>query len=386
MRCPVAVLLLISCFFVKVAGAQTNELNVLGQTGNLHLEHTVVAKENWYSVGRLYNITPKELTAYNKVALTQPLVIGQTLEVPLTTVNFSQNGQKGAGETLVPVYHVVQEKEWMYRISVNHNKVPMASLEKWNSINKDQVRAGMHLVVGYLRVKTGLSALAKPVGAAATGVAVAGSGVPAPAAGGVSKDGGVSGTKDGGGSGTKTTKVSERVPAKDEGDSAQVPERSEGNDRGKARDDGFAKVPASPAVGKTKGSEGSTSGGGSVSGGGSLSGGGSVSGGGSAASSHNGGVFKGDFTESGKSASGVAGTFKSTSGWQDGKYYALMNNISVGTIVKVSDSNTGKTVYAKVLGALPDMKESAGLAVRISNAAASELGEGEGRFNVSVSY
>ena len=63
-----------------------------------------------------------------------------------------------------------------------------------------------------------------------------------------------------------------------------------------------------------------------------------------------------------------------------------MNNISVGTIVKVSDSYTGKSVYAKVLGTLPDMKESVGLAIRISNAAASELGEGEGRFNVSVSY
>jgi hypothetical protein len=120
-------------------------------------------------------------------------------------------------------------------------------------------------------------------------------------------------------------------------------------------------------------------------GGGAASGGGSASGGG-AASSHNGGVFKGEFNESGKSASGVAGTFKSTSGWQDGKYYALMNNISVGTIVRVNDSNTGKSVYAKVLGALPDMKESAGLSIRISNAAASELGEGEGRFGVSVSY
>ncbi|MBS1602559.1 MAG: hypothetical protein JST42_07810, partial [Bacteroidetes bacterium] len=104
------------------------------------------------------------------------------------------------------------------------------------------------------------------------------------------------------------------------------------------------------------------------------------------ASSHNGGIFKGDFSESGKSASGTAGTFKSTSGWQDGKYYALMNNIAVGTIVKVSDGYTGKIIYAKVLGALPDMKESAGLTIRISNAAASELGEGEGRFNVAVSY
>ena len=159
MRSPSAVLLLISCFFVKFARSQSNELLVEGQTGKLYLEHTVVAKDNWYSVGRLYNITPKELTAFNHVALT-PLTVGQKLEIPLTAVNFSQTGQKAGGETLVPVYHVIQEKEWMYRISVNHNKVPIPSLEKWNNVNKDQIHAGMHLIVGYLKVKTALSALA----------------------------------------------------------------------------------------------------------------------------------------------------------------------------------------------------------------------------------
>ena len=63
-----------------------------------------------------------------------------------------------------------------------------------------------------------------------------------------------------------------------------------------------------------------------------------------------------------------------------------MNNIPVGTIVKVSVPGTDKIIYAKVLGQLPDMKESAGLAIRISNAAASELGTGEGRFNVEMKY
>jgi len=32
------------------------------------------------------------------------------------------------------------------------------------------------------------------------------------------------------------------------------------------------------------------------------------------------------------------------------------------------------------------MKESAGMTVRMSNAAAGELGEGEGKFNVEVRY
>jgi len=99
-----------------------------------------------------------------------------------------------------------------------------------------------------------------------------------------------------------------------------------------------------------------------------------------------GGKFRADFTDGGKSVTGQAGIFKSTSGWQDGKYYALINDVPVGTIVRITDQATGKSVYAKVLGQLPDMKESVGLTVRLSNAAAAELGEGEGRFGVGVSW
>ena len=99
----------------------------------------------------------------------------------------------------------------------------------------------------------------------------------------------------------------------------------------------------------------------------------------------NGGFFSIDYTGSGKSASGVAGTFKSTSGWTDGKYYALMNGVPVGSIIRVSGLN-GKTIYAKVLGQLPEMKESNGLIIRISNAASAELGLGEGKFPVDIKY
>ena len=83
---------------------------------------------------------------------------------------------------------------------------------------------------------------------------------------------------------------------------------------------------------------------------------------------------------------GFSGIFKSTSGWNDGKYYALMNNVTVGTIVKVNYPSTNKFIYAKVLGELPDMKESAGLSLRISDAAAKELGAVNSKFNVEVRY
>ena len=68
----------------------------------------------------------------------------------------------------------------------------------------------------------------------------------------------------------------------------------------------------------------------------------------------------------------------------DKKYYILINNIPEGTVVKIESNQ--KVVYAKVLGALPNIKEDDGLLLRISNAAAAVLGMADKRFPVTVQY
>lgn len=81
---------------------------------------------------------------------------------------------------------------------------------------------------------------------------------------------------------------------------------------------------------------------------------------------------------------GTAAVFKTASGWQDKKYYILMNDVAPGTIVKVQAN--GKTVYAKVLWNLGNVKENQGLSYRISDAAASVLNLSGDTFDVIVSY
>jgi LysM repeat protein len=98
------------------------------------------------------------------------------------------------------------------------------------------------------------------------------------------------------------------------------------------------------------------------------------------------GVFKTLFVDRKKTIAGTAGMFKSISGWQDKKYYALINKIPIGTIVKLSLPTSTKAVYAKVLGGLPIMKESKGLVIRMSDAAAKELGATTDRFEVEVRF
>ncbi|HLY70349.1 MAG TPA: LysM peptidoglycan-binding domain-containing protein, partial [Puia sp.] len=147
------------CSFLQICFAQT--LIVQGEKGNLYLTHKVVPRENWYSVGRLYNISPKEIAPFNNSALSTPLSIGQQLKIPLTEINFSQTGEKDADESLVPVYHTFQSNETLNKISATYNAVPLSSLEVWNNnLKKENLKTGSRLIIGYLKVKTSLSALA----------------------------------------------------------------------------------------------------------------------------------------------------------------------------------------------------------------------------------
>ena len=90
----------------------------------------------------------------------KPLEVNTVLKIPLTTGNFDQKQVKSSGESLIPVYHVLKEKEWMFKISSIYNDVPVTSLEKWNKVKRDDVKQGTPLIVGFLRVKTDLSPLA----------------------------------------------------------------------------------------------------------------------------------------------------------------------------------------------------------------------------------
>lgn len=319
------VALLFSCITFLLS-AQSG-LVIQGTSADLHLQHTVAAKENWYSVGRMYNISPKEIAPFNAMTLESPLNIGQQLKIPLTASNFAQNESRAEDETYVPIYHTVQEKEWMYRISTTYNKVPVENLEKWNNISKDQIKAGMQLIIGYLKVKKDQSALV---------------------------DRGAASTKPASPVATRPEEQKTVTVAKqDKPETTAVPREEKTTEVSKPQEE---KTPTGTAVTLPVNKP------------------------------VDGGYFRSLYEETGKNSSGSAGVFKSTSGWQDGKYYALMNGVAIGTIVKVSNPSNNKTVYAKVLGQLPDMKESAGLTVRISDAAASDLGANVSKFSVEVKY
>ena len=324
--------------FVFIIGnasfAQQNTLIIEGSSPKLFIIHKVAPKENFYSIGRIYNVTAKEIASYNNLQFEHGLSVGQSIKIPLNENNFSQSGAANSGEVLIPVYHPVQPKEGLYRVSIKYNKVPLTSIKKWNHLNSDEVSIGTHLIVGYLKVEKNESALAGK---------------------GVKPDVDVAAAK----VETKTETVNppviyEKLP----------PVKNPDIDKQEKKE----VVTSQPEEKKVTITTVNTK----------------------SNINFSGGYFKKLYNDQSEKKSSVnetgsGGVFKSTSGWQDGKYYCFNNEAPPGAVIKVTDNVTNKSVYAKVLDAIPDIKQNTGLTIIISNAAAEELGSGD-KFDCALSY
>ena len=314
--------------------AQQNNLEIHGSGSNLYLEHTVSPKESFYSIGRMYNVAPKDLASYNKISLDAGLSVGQGVKIPLDKSNFTQSEVRSVLDFLIPVYHQVQSGETLYRLGINYNKVPLESLKKWNSLTSDAVNVGSPMIVGYLKVDKNQSSLASSQSAPSQVVPTAP---------------------------VKTKPVEEKPVEKKAEVVDPVVKPVEAVVKTEEKKEVVTpSAPATPTAVKESGKFGA-------------------------------GHFKPYYEQQNagttpQTGSGTAGVFKSTSGWQDGKYYCFNNNAAPGSILKVTNNATGKIVYAKVLDAMPDIKQNSGLVVIVSNAAADELGAGEGRFECVVEY
>ena len=311
--------------FFNAASAQDKLLVVEGTAPNLYINHIVESKENYYSIGRMYNVSPKDLAPYNNLTFEKGLSLGQTIKIPLAPNNFSQGEAPNDNEVLVPVYHITKPKEGLYRVSVTYNKVPLDVLKKWNRLSGDAVGAGTKLIVGYLKVLKDQSPLASQAMKINHGDFV-------------------------------VKKTEEKKPP------VKMQEEKTAEPRAKETKPVVTERPVEINSVRTSGTI-----------------------------NFSGGKFKTLYGDQIKNRSlenefGVAAIFKTTSGWQDGKYYCFHNTAEPGTIIKVTNNANGRIVYAKVLDAIPDIKQNSGLLLRISNSAADELGVSDNKFDCSVSY
>lgn len=274
--------------------------------------HTVAAKESLFSIGRLYNVHPRELAAYNNIPFEVGLTIGQVLRIPAkgsmalpsAAVPVKSDPVKiPVVRATNPVYHTVAKKEGLYSISKKYNAT-IADIKKWNNLSTDALNEGMHLIVGYAGGESTEPLNNPPVA-------------------------------------QKKTEPSKDPETKVVREPARTPRQDAVVNRGTAN--------------------------------------------------FNGGFFKASYQKQMADKHitedrGMAGVFKSTSGWEDGKYYCLHNSAPAGSFIKITNPATQKSVYAKVLDLIPDLKQNSGIIIRISNAAASELGAGATNFDCQLQF
>jgi LysM repeat protein len=68
------------------------------------------------------------------------------------------------------------------------------------------------------------------------------------------------------------------------------------------------------------------------------------------------------------------------------KFYALHRTAPIGTIIKVKNAMTNRSVFVKVVGVLPDTGDNHDVLIKITQSAARRLGIIDSRFRVEISY
>jgi hypothetical protein len=333
------VLLSVIILTTTILQAQTNEALVIKTSSKgLYVEHKATPKENFYSMGRAFNVHPKHIASFNGLDMSRGLSLGQMVKIPLSDTNFTQKTDKG-----IPIYYITGNGETLYRVSTNNKNVLMENLRKWNHLSSDKFPNGTKLVVGFLTtsetqamaVNSPSQPITKPTqenkNVAKTEV------VNKPEqkkeeAKSVVKNDIVTKPEQ-----TKKEVAQPKEEPKRNSDVVQVKEEAQN----KNIDQGYFKTSFDQQVKQQP---------------------------------------------AGKEQTVTSGIFKTASGWNDAKYYLLMNGAEAGTIIRITNPVNNRTIYAKLLGEMND-KQSQGLNIRISNAAANALDISESdKFTVKLNY
>lgn len=342
--------LTVPLFFCTFVFSQ--DLIVKSGSKGLYLEHKVAPKEGLFPIGRIYNVHPRHIANFNGIDFNKGLAIGQQINIPLTDTNFKQTVNTG-----VPIYYKVAGNESLANISVK-NKAQINNLRAWNDLTADNVSSGTKLIVGFLisnELKDKVVTITPKTPLAEESV-----------------------------SNVKKQESSEKKPPVTESKKEITEEESVSNvkkaEEQKKQTDPLitkeADIPkeepkkvepepkkTEPVVKQPETINDGT------------------------------GYFRNNFFQQIKTSpltkeqTLTSSIFKTSSGWQDGKYYLLMNGVEPGTIVKITNPGNSKIVFAKVLYAMDKIRENQGVDIRISDAAASSLAVSEtDKFILKVNY
>lgn len=341
--------LVLPLFFSLFISAQ--DLEIKNGAKGFYLVHKVAPKEGLFPIGRMYNVHPRHIANFNGIDFNKGLAIGQQINIPLSDTNFKQDVNSG-----VPVYYTAGGKESLANVSAKY-RTPMNNLRGWNKLNEDNVTGNSKLIVGFLitnelkdRVVTITPKVTPKVEESVSNVKKADA----------QKQAAVTEVKE---QDQKKEELKKEEPRKEE-PKKEEPKKEEPKKEipPVVKDEPKKTEPVVVKQAETINNDGS-------------------------------GYFKNNFYQQvkvsplSKEQTVTSSIFKTMSGWQDGKYYLLINGVEPGTIVKLTNPSNSKVVFAKVLYSMDRIRENQGVDIRISDAAAASLAVSEtDKFIIKVNY
>jgi len=136
---------LIACLFlVPFAGRAQSKLLVLGKCPECYVQYRLKPGETLESISALAGIPLAQLKAYNKISSGDAPTTPSSIRIPLTASNLVTD------KTSLPVFHVVEKGDNLYRLNLQYFKPGIPRIKEWNQLKSETLKDGDMLVVGYL--------------------------------------------------------------------------------------------------------------------------------------------------------------------------------------------------------------------------------------------
>lgn len=303
-----------------------------------YTSHTIAQGETLSALAKKYNSTVGDIMRLNGMHADSKLVVGQKIKIPEAGKAIPKNTTEEAIKATPPPpvqetsvkkttetnIHVVKKGETLYGISKQYG-VSVDDIKQWNNLQGAAIEIGQQLAVSKNGIETAKTAKEQQQKEAASVTAVTQTAVE------VKQDAKTT-PPPAAESAAKTVAIPAAEEAKPDAASKQLAVAADGSDSYFAKD-----FPQSKN------------------------------------------------TKDLKTIAGASGIFKTASGWDDKKFYILMNDAATGSVVKIK-SPSGNIIYAKVLWPIDDIKANEGLQFRINDAAAAALGVTDQKFGLTVQY
>lgn len=323
-RLQMAFLFVLAVLFADFRTQAQDSLFVVDEGNGLMIRIRVRHGDDLFLLSKRFKAPPAKVASLNGLSYQSGLRRGSYLKIPVGKYNYVAINTAVASR---PIYYEVQAGESLRQISRKLN-VPQSSVQRWNNLPEPEVEAGQLLQVGWIRYDA--SQVAFPD----------------------QEDEGEDGQDSDARDISATTGISENRNIRRKAPGLQQAGRLQKKDSLRKKDSLLSAVD-------------------------SLN---------DSTTAYEREFYKHSGGRQLQERTGAVVFYTLEARVEEGVYYALFDGVSAGTIVEITNPSNGKVIYAKAIGALPDINDYRNAVMGLSNNAVRDLGATSRRIFCRIRY